>query len=134
MENEVYLIGNNKNEILLTVTISSTGFVVTDVLLSINGQNLLKGHSTDGTGFIGKAKIGNAENLNYGLIVIETDILLNKIPKEEWDECFDNLKIKYYFEGGKSGQTQPYLLKDNEKHADNSGSIIIAKKYITLKI
>lgn len=131
MNDELYYIEKNKNQILLTVTVSTHGVAVSEIKLVIDSQNLVKGNSTDGSGNVYKAPIGFAENLNYGLVVVETDVFLNKVPKTEWKSCFEELMIKYYFEGGKSEQ-KALELKKEEKHVDDTGSTIVAKKYINL--
>lgn len=129
-----YKIENNNNEIFITVTVSTHGVAVSDVVLTIKNQNLTKGHSKDGgSGNINKTKIGIAKELKNGILEIETDINLHHIPQTEWQNYFDNLDIKYYLEGGVSGQKYPFLIENEDKHKNPAGDIITVNKYFNLK-
>lgn len=132
MENENYFIGNDGKEIFITVTVSTHGIAVTEVKLIIDGSIFNKGFSTNGAGLISKTSLGIDSKLNGGTIKIETDIVLTKIPKSAWENCFKDLEIHYYLEGGKPNQKNPYTLLPTEKKKSLSGETIIVTKRINL--
>jgi hypothetical protein len=132
MENENYIIGNDGKEIFITITVSTHGIAVTEVKLII-GHNLFnKGASTNGAGLISRTSLGIDSKLNNGTRDIETDIVLTKIPKSAWKNCFENLEIHYYLEGGKSNQKTLFTLLPSEKRKSTTGETIIVSKSIDL--
>jgi hypothetical protein len=128
-----YFISKNKNEIFITVTVSTPGIASSEVEITLtSGETIEKVKSTDGTGLIVRTSLGIAEDIVNGLIEIDTSILLNKIPSSDWQNCYDNLVIKYYLEGGIDNQSEPFLIEAKDKHKSVSGKTIGVEKYIKL--
>lgn len=135
MTYENYGVQNNDDEIFITVTVSTPGIAQTDVeKYSVDGSNIHITDSPNATGIIPKTLLGTGKELIGSLIEIDTDVLLDLIPKEDWSTCFDNLVIKYYFEGGKAGQIQPFLCLPTDKHKSVSGKTIGAEKFVKITI
>ncbi|WP_269222327.1 hypothetical protein [Flavobacterium sp. IMCC34518] len=132
MENEVYLIEKRENEIFITVTVSTHGIATTEIKLFQDGSIINKGFSNNGAGLISKTSLGIDSKLNGATVKIETDIVLTKVPKSAWENCFKNLEIHYYLEGGKANQKQPIELLVSEKKKSSSGETIVAIKRIDL--
>ncbi len=134
MEANEYFIDGNENEIFITVNVSTPGIASSKISLTFPTLVTIKNKakSKDGTGVISRTSIGKGENLVDCLIEIETDILLNLIPKENWDNCYKNLVITYYLEGGVDNQSQPFICEESNKNKSDSGKTISVNKYIFL--
>lgn len=133
MANNVYLIGKDGKEITLTVTVTSPGIATTEVKVFLDDGTIInKGNSTNGAGLISKRSIGIDTTLNYATIRIETYILLSKIPESAWENCYKNLEIHYYLDGGKEGQKMPFELYEIEKGKSSNGELISGTKEIDL--
>ena len=96
MENEIYFIGKEGKEIFITITVSTHGIAITEVKLFQDGNVNNKGASTNGAGLISKTSLGIDSKLDGATIKIETDVVLTKVPKSVWGNCFKNLEVNYY--------------------------------------
>jgi hypothetical protein len=134
MDYEIYRVGNNDDQIFITVTVSTPGIAETEVTkYLVDGNYVVVANSPNATGILPRTLLGKANELKGSLIEIDTDVLLDLIPKEDWPNCYENLQIKYYFEGGKAGQQQPFVCLPENKHKSVSGKTIGAEKFIKIK-
>ncbi|MCV9929745.1 hypothetical protein OIU83_18940 [Flavobacterium sp. LS1R49] len=129
-----YQIEDNSNEINISVNIiTADGALVTaDVDLYINDKKSLKGESKNGEHYIGKSSLGIAKELTNGLLLIEADIDLKLIEESFWEDCFKNLSIKYFLNGGKVDKSFE-LVPEDIKYKSDLGGTIKTKKYFFLK-
>jgi len=135
MKYETYKVENNDNPIYITVTVSTPGIAETEVTkYSIDGSYVVITNSPNATGIVPRTLLGTAKELIGVLIEIDTDVLLDHIPKEDWSNCYENLQIKYYLEGGKTEQQLPFLCLSENKHKSVSGKTIGAEKFIKIKL
>jgi hypothetical protein len=135
MNQEIYKVEDTTNPIYITVTVSTPGISETEITKYLkDGSFIVVANSPNATGIIPRTLLGSAKELIGILIEIDTDVLLDLIPKEDWDNCYENLQIKYYLEGGKAGQTQPFLCLPENKHKSVSGKTIGAEKFIKIKL
>ncbi|ESU20296.1 hypothetical protein FEDK69T_28090 [Flavobacterium enshiense DK69] len=133
MENEIYLIGKDGKVITLTVTVTTPGIATTEVKLFLSDGTIInKGNSTNGAGLISDRPMDVDTKLDNSTIKIETIILLSKVPESAWENCFDNLEINYYLDGGAENQNIPFKLHNNEKRKSSNGELIRAIKRIDL--
>jgi len=135
MNYEVYKVEDSTNPIYITVTVSTPGISETEVTKYLSdGSYLVVTNSPNATGIVPRTLLGIANELKGTLIEIDTDVLLDFIPKEDWPNCYENLQIKYYLEGGKAGQNQPFVCLPENKHKSVSGKTIGAEKFIKIKL
>ncbi|WP_264564951.1 hypothetical protein [Flavobacterium sp. N3904] len=132
MESEKYFIGKEGKEIFITITVSTHGIATTEVKLFQDGNINNKGTSTNGAGLISKTSLGIDSKLDGATLKIETDIVLTKVPKSVWENCFKNLEINYFLEGGKPNQKSPLEVLSFEKKKSTSGETIVVTKRIDL--
>lgn len=135
MENEIYLIGKDGRIITLTVTVTTPGIATTEVKLFLSDGTIInKGNSTNGAGSIGDRPMGIDAEIENATIRIEVIILLSKVPESAWENCFKNLEVNCYLNGGAAGQNMPYALRDNEKKKSANGELIRVIKRIDLNL
>ena len=135
MNKEIYIVEKNDNPIFITVTVSTPGIAETEVTkYSTDGSYTVITNSPNATGIVPRTLLGTANELIGTLIEIDTDVLLDFIPKEDWPNCYENLQIKYYLEGGKTDQQQPLICLPENKHKSVSGKTIGAEKFIKIKL
>ncbi|MCD9575991.1 hypothetical protein [Flavobacterium soyae] len=135
MKSEIYQVENNDNPIFITVTVSTAGIAETEVTKYLtDGSYIIIANSPNATGIIPRTLLGTAKDLVGKSIEIDTDIYLDHIPKDDWPACYKNLQIKYYLEGGKKEQQQPFLCLPADKHKSASGKTIGAEKFIDITL
>jgi hypothetical protein len=127
-----YAVNNDSTEIFITVTVSTPGIATSDAEITVGGKNIKIASSSGGSGLIAKTSLGKSSDIINGLIEIDTDIELDLVPSSEWQSCYDNLVIKYYFDGGVDNTNQPFICEAIDKHKSVSGKTIGAEKYVLL--
>jgi hypothetical protein len=135
MDIKNYEVFNNEDIIYLTVTVTTPGISESEVEKTlVDGRTEFVAKSPNATGIIPRTELGKAKDLVGALIEIDTDVLLDLIPKSQWPACYQDLDIRYYFEGGKPNQNQPFTCDQGDKHKSVSGKTIGAEIYIYVTI
>ncbi|MFD1604049.1 hypothetical protein ACFSJW_08920 [Flavobacterium artemisiae] len=135
MKSEIYQVENNDTPVFITVTVLTPGIAETEVTKYLtNGSYIVVANSPNATGIIPRTLLGTGKELVGKSIEIDTDIYLDHIPKDDWPVCYKNLQIKYYLEGGKADQQQPFLCLPADKHKSKSGKTIGAEKFIDITL
>jgi|GEM_PF-1610890 len=135
MASRVYFLKKGQAVVSLEVTPTSIGIVSSVAKLKKTGGTIVDiGDSgNDATGKIPLVPVGKSSDLLSSVLVITNIIDLTAVPKNQWKQVFDTLRITYHLEGGADGP-QDFNVDTDDKSQLMEGKFIIATKAIKFEI
>lgn len=127
-----YDTGIDTNKIELAVNVGTLGTAYTSVYLSRSGgQNSKIDESNEDSGSIKNTIIGEAKQVRAGYLIIRTTVDFSNIDKEKWQSEAEKIIVKYYLDGGFSGN-QVYNYDTDDVDIVLNGKVVVITKPIEL--
>ncbi|HPH37907.1 MAG TPA: hypothetical protein PL108_09615 [Sediminibacterium sp.] len=131
MATRVYFLKTTNSTIKLSVLPTTIGIAATIVQLKKSGGSIidLRDSVNDPNGIIDNLKVGKSTELLNSVLVVTTVVNLVNVPKGQWDNTFENIRISYPLEGGIDGK-QTFNLDNDDKIQIMKKQIIVCTKAI----
>jgi hypothetical protein len=131
MATRIYFVKTGQSVVTLEVTPTTIGIASCVAKLKKSGGTVidLGDSGNDATGKIPKTAVGKSADLLSSALVVTSVIDLAAVPKSQWKQVFDQLRINYHLEGGADGP-QDFNVDNDDKMQILDGKIILVVKAI----
>ncbi|HEU5166963.1 MAG TPA: hypothetical protein VFU29_15540 [Chitinophagaceae bacterium] len=135
MATRIYFVKKGQGSVTLEIKPTTIGIASSVAKLKKSGGTVVDvGDSgNDATGAIQKVVVGKSADLLSSALVVTTIIDLTAVPKGQWKQVFEQLRINYHLEGGADGP-QDFNIDNDDKTTIMDGKIILAIKAIKFEI
>ena len=135
MASRVYFVKKGQGAITLEVKPTTIGIASSVAKLKKSGGSVtdVGDSGNDATGTIQRVAVGKSADLLTCVLVISTIIDLTPVPKNQWKQVFDQLRINYHLEGGSDGP-QDFNVDNDDKSQIMDGKMIICVKAIKFEL
>ena len=135
MASRVYFVKKGQGAITLEVKPTTIGIASSVAKLKKSGGSVtdVGDSGNDATGTIQSVTVGKSADLLSCVLVISTIIDLTPVPKNQWKQVFDQLRINYHLEGGADGP-QDFNVDNDDKSQIMDGKMIICVKAIKFEL
>lgn len=129
----IYHLNSDNNGISVQVKVGTIGNPSTVITRHRSGGSFeeIARSGKSAAGNIPKRQFGTAGELLGATMVVDTAILLDKVPKEQLDQAFANLVVRVFLFGGLDGE-QFFDLSPHEKKQFMDKRLIVTTKAIKL--
>ena len=135
MASRVYFVKKGQGAITLEVKPTTIGIASSVAKLKKSGGSVtdVGDSGNDATGKIQSVPVGKSADLLQSVLVITTIVDLTAVPKNQWNQVFEQLRVNYHLEGGIDGP-QDFNVDNDDKSQILDGKMIIAVKAIKFEL